>query len=97
MADECDIDVVEETDSDNGYDAAARKALNAPISARSVADMVEKVLAHIKKDDCCIGTLTIYGHGCQGNISVGNGQHGAIQRRRSMAEMKTSGVRSSIS
>ena len=68
---DCDIDVVEKTESDNGYDAAARKSLTNPIDSSSVADMVAKVLEHINKNDYCIGTLTIYGHGAQGMARVG--------------------------
>lgn len=75
MANECEITVVENTNSDNGYDFWAG-LIPGSIDVDSVADMVTKVLAKLDSKDCCLKSLTIYGHGSPGDISVGNGQSG---------------------
>jgi hypothetical protein len=42
------------------------------LRASSVKNMVDAILGALKEDEC-IGTLKIVGHGCPGNISVGCG------------------------
>jgi Domain of unknown function (DUF4347) len=78
---ECDIIVVEKTESDNGYDWWYGFFTGGEIYAESVADLVTKVLAHVTEENCCIKSLTIVGHGCPGTISVGNGQSGTDRNK----------------
>ncbi len=66
---------VEESDSDNGYNWASGAVRIGEVDVESVKDMVDHVLENLGEDEC-IGELTIIGHGCPGNISVGNGQSG---------------------
>lgn len=79
---ECNIVIVEDTSSDNGYDWTAGVIRIGEIDASSVSDMVTKILKHLDKEKCCLKSLTIIGHGCPGNISVGNGQEGTDRNKQ---------------
>jgi hypothetical protein len=67
-----DIVVVEDSPNDNGYLDKAAKTYPKAIRAKSKADMVKKVLATLKPDDC-IKNLMLVGHGDEGVIGVGDG------------------------
>jgi hypothetical protein len=69
-----DITVVEVPKDDNGYDGLS-KLFQGATEVVDVEDMVDYVLDQLAPGDC-IRTLTIIGHGCPGNISVGNGMSG---------------------
>lgn len=66
---------VEETESDNGYDSLSALLRIGELSASSVEDMIDQIVADLGAQDC-IESLTIIGHGAPGTISVGNGQTG---------------------
>lgn len=81
MPNECNLTVVESTTDDNGYDSVSGALRVGEIDASSVKDMVDKIIAHARANECCIKSLTIIGHGCPGNISIGNGQGGADREK----------------
>jgi hypothetical protein len=69
-----DIVVVEDSPNDNGYlkKSAERLSGSNPLRVTGKQDMVDKILARLKPEDC-IKNLTIVGHGCTGQIAVGCG------------------------
>lgn len=71
---------VEETDSDNGHHWWYGLFHRGEKEAKSVKDLVDKILNDLKPGDC-IKKLVIVGHGCPGNISVGNGQDGTDPKK----------------
>lgn len=82
MPKECEFTVIDAT-KDDDYLKQARKDNPGAILAKSLKDMVDKLLDKVKKNECdCISRLRIIGHGGEGLIVIGAGKNGGDPEKR---------------
>ncbi len=77
--DEKGVSTMDET-HDNYKNKKTTLGIDHLIRATSVADMVSQILGALKEDEC-IGSLTIAGHGSPGEIGVGDGMNSEAGKR----------------